>query len=93
MVCIMKTTMTIKVDKAVKERAQATAKNLGIPLSTILNAYLREMSATGRISFAVTEEMTPQTEKIIEDFQKEMNEGKVSKPYDNVEDFLAALKA
>ena len=89
----MKTTMTFKNDKADIERAQATAKDLGIPLSTIMNAYLREMSATGRVAFTATEEMTPQMEKVIEEFQKEMADGKVSKPYDNVEDFLAALKA
>ena len=89
----MKTTLTFKIDKDDKERAQTTAKNLGIPLSTILNAYLREMSATGHVAFTATEKMTPQMEKIIEEFQKEMAEGKVSKPYDSVEDFLAALKA
>ena len=88
----MNTTMTFKIDKAVKERAQATAKSLGIPLSTIINAYLREMSATGRVAFATTEPMTPQTEKIIEAFAKEIKTGDTEGPFNDVEDFLASLK-
>lgn len=88
----MKTTMTFKINKADKERAQATAKNLGIPLSTILNAYLREMSATGRVAFATTEPMTPQAEKIIEEFKNEIKNGDTAGPFDNVDDFLASLK-
>lgn len=43
--------MTIKIDKDLKKRAQATAKELGLPLSTIINAYLREMTIAGRVSF------------------------------------------
>lgn len=43
--------MTIKIDKDLKKRAQATAKELGLPLSTIINAYLREVSTSGRVSF------------------------------------------
>jgi addiction module RelB/DinJ family antitoxin len=93
MVRIMTTTMTIKIDKKLKEQAQSTAKRLGIPLSTIINAYLREMSATGRVAFTASEEMTPSTEKIVEEFQKEMADGDVSGPFDNVDEFLASLKA
>jgi hypothetical protein len=37
--------------------------------------------------------MTPSMEKIVEEFQKEMAEGDVSGPFDNVDDFLASLKA
>lgn len=92
MVRIMTTTMTIKIDKTLKERAQATAKALGIPLSTIINAYLREMSATGRVTFNITQEMTPVTEKIIEDFQREVKQGDIVGPFDNIEDFLISLK-
>lgn len=48
----MKTTMTFKIDKNLKKRAQDTAKELGLPLSTIINAYLKEMTKTGRVSFS-----------------------------------------
>lgn len=85
------TTMTIKIDKELKKRAQTTAKQIGIPLSTLINAYLREVSATGRVQFSAVEEMTPQMEKIIEQAEEEIAAGEVSGPFDNVEDFIKHL--
>jgi len=43
---IMKTVLNIKTDVEVKERAQALAKHLGIPLSTIVNANLKAFIET-----------------------------------------------
>ena len=85
------TTMTIKIDKELKKRAQTTAKQIGIPFSTLINAYLREVSATGRVQFSAVEEMTPQMEKIIEQAEEEIAAGEVSGPFDNVEDFIKHL--
>jgi antitoxin component of RelBE/YafQ-DinJ toxin-antitoxin module len=93
MVRIMKTTMTIKIDKVTKEQAQLTAKKLGIPLSTIINAYLREMSATGHVSFSTAEVMTPHLEKLIELSEAEIRRGETYGPFDNAEDFIASLKS
>lgn len=43
----MKTVLNVKTDKEVKERAQALAQHLGIPLSTVVNAYLKEFILSG----------------------------------------------
>lgn len=43
----MKTVLNVKTDKDTKERAQALAKHLGIPLSTVVNAYLKEFVTSG----------------------------------------------
>src|SRR3989337_1493306 len=49
---LTKTTILIKTDKAIKESAQKTAERIGIPLSTILNAYLRQFVSEGRVEFS-----------------------------------------
>lgn len=48
--------------------------------------------ARKRTTHNLTEKMTPRTEKIIEKFQKEIAEGKISKHYGNIEDLLVDLK-
>ena len=50
----MKTVLNVKTDKDVKEKAQALAKHMGIPLSTIVNAHLKAFIASGE--FTVTRE-------------------------------------
>lgn len=48
----MKTVISVKTDIATKTKAKAVAKSLGIPLSTLINAYLREVVATQSVSFS-----------------------------------------
>ena len=48
-----KTVFNIKTDKKVKEEAQRVARELGVPLGTILNAYLREFVREKRIVFSI----------------------------------------
>ena len=48
-----KTVLNIKTDKKVKEAAHKAAKELGLPLGTIINAYLRELAREKRVLFSV----------------------------------------
>ena len=48
----MKTVLNVKTDKQVKEEAQALAKHIGIPLSTVINAFLKEFVTTGEVRFS-----------------------------------------
>jgi addiction module RelB/DinJ family antitoxin len=47
--------INIKTDPNVKEEAQKTAEQLGISLSSILNAYLRQFVKTKSIAFSAKE--------------------------------------
>lgn len=92
-----KTSITFSIDKDVKNRAQNNAKRLGIPLSTLINMYLKDFSETGRIEFDVnrlypTEQMTPKMERLIEQAEKEIANGEVSPTFDNAEDAIAWLR-
>lgn len=47
-------TLNLRVNPAVKERAENVLSQLGIPMSTAINMYLNQISLTGGIPFAVT---------------------------------------
>jgi len=88
----MKTVISVKIDKDVKASAQEVANSAGLTLSTLVNAYLRQVSATRRIELYAPEQMTPKLESLIEEVEAELKGGKASKEFDSVEEFLADLK-
>lgn len=88
----MKTVISVKIDKDVKERAQEVAASAGISMSTLVNAYLRQISATRRIELYAPEQATPKLEKLIESVEAEIAAGDVSKDFTDVDEFLADLK-
>lgn len=61
----MKTIINIKTDKDVKEGAQKVAKELGLPLSTIINAYLKQFMRNREAYFSIAPSMTPELEELI----------------------------
>ncbi|MBI2483564.1 type II toxin-antitoxin system RelB/DinJ family antitoxin [Candidatus Uhrbacteria bacterium] len=73
----MKTILNIKTDKEVKEGAQGVAREMGVPLSTIVNAYLKEFIRTREIRLVAPPKMTPHLEKVItaakRDYKKKKN--------------------
>ena len=75
-----KTTINIKADREVKERAQKVARNLGMPLSTIINAYLNQLIRTKEIHFYLEGELKPSVKRRLDRLQKEALEGKNLSP-------------
>jgi addiction module RelB/DinJ family antitoxin len=88
----MNTVISVKIDKDVKTSAQEVANSAGLTLSTLVNAYLRQVAATRRIELYAPEQMTPKLEKLIEEVEAELKAGKASKEFNSVEEFLADLK-
>jgi addiction module RelB/DinJ family antitoxin len=86
------TVISIRTDQTTKQKASQVAKRFGIPLSTLVNAYLHQLAESGQIHFSSVEPMTPKLEKLISQVEADIAAGKVSEPFDNVEDFLADLK-
>ncbi|MDB5245149.1 MAG: hypothetical protein JWN90_254 [Parcubacteria group bacterium] len=58
----MQTTLTIKTDKKLRDDAKRVAAKLGIPLTTVLNAKLREFVREGHFEVS----LTPRPEKLRE---------------------------
>jgi addiction module RelB/DinJ family antitoxin len=61
----MKTMINIKTDRAVKERAQRVARELGLNLSMVVNASLRQMIRSQAVYFSTAPQMTPELENLI----------------------------
>lgn len=88
----MKTaTVNFKTDDATKAKAQAVAKQIGIPLSNLLNAYLYELASTGSVHFTASEPMTKKMEALITEAKKEIAAGEVSGPFESLEDMFNHL--
>lgn len=90
--CSMKTVISVKIDKSVKESAQSIAKSAGLSLSTLVNCYLMQVAITRRIELFAPEQMTPKLEKLISEVEAELQGGQISQPFDDAESFLADLK-
>lgn len=88
----MKTVLNSKVDIEVKERAKSLAEHLGIPLSTVVNVYLKEFIKSG--SFTVQREpmLRPSVIKELNKAVKEARQGKGMSPmFSTVDDAVAWL--
>lgn len=47
-------TLNLRVNPEVKAQAESVLSKLGIPMSTAINMYLKQISLTGGIPFAIT---------------------------------------
>jgi len=69
----MNTTLTIKTDKKLRSAAKKTADELGIPLTTVVNAMLRQFVREGRISLSIEPRPTKEKIALWEKISKEMD--------------------
>ena len=76
-------TLNLRVNPAVKQRAEEVLSRLCIPMSTAIDMYLNQISLTGGIPFTVTLPKAPNT--INADFMtaEELHE-KLQKGYDDI---------
>lgn len=61
----MKTVIHIKADREVKENAQRAAAALGLSLSDVINASLRNFIRTREVIFSDVPTMTPEFERLL----------------------------
>ncbi len=61
----MQTVIHIKADREVKENAMSAAKELGLTLSDVINAALRNFIRTREVIFTSRPRMTPELEKLL----------------------------
>lgn len=68
----MDTTLTIKTKRELRDEAKRTAEKLGLPLSTVINALLRQFTRDKEIVFSLNTPNT-QTRKAIRDTRARKN--------------------
>lgn len=90
-----KTVINIKADKAVKEQAQKVARELGVPLSTIINAHLKDFIRQRKVTFSLEPELKPEVEKLLkkahEDYKKGKNVSPAFSTPEEIDEYLSAL--
>lgn len=89
----MNTTMLIKTNKELKTKAQKLAKEMGLPLGTLVNNYLRNFVIERQATF-VAPMPNKKTIKIIEQARKDIKAGKnIVGPFTNVKDMIRSLES
>jgi addiction module RelB/DinJ family antitoxin len=78
------TTLNLRVNPKVKQRAEEVLSQLGMPMSTAIDIYLKQISMTGGIPFAVTLPKAPEAINADLMTDKELHE-KLQKGYDDME--------
>lgn len=77
-----KTVINIKADRKVKEQAQKIARELGLPLSTVINAYLKDFVRRRKVTFSLEPELRPEVEKLLKRASEDYKAGRnISGPF------------
>ena len=88
----MKTLVNIKTDIEVKKRAQEVAADLGLPLSTIVNAYLKELIRNREVRLSLEPKLKPEIEKLLQKASVDYrNNANVSPVFSSAKDAIRYL--
>lgn len=91
----MTTVIHIKADREVKKNAQRAARELGLTLTDVINASLRNFIRTREIIFSDTPVMTPELEKLLDkvedDIKRNRNLSPAFKTAKEANDYLKSL--
>lgn len=82
----MNTTLQIRMDQRIKEKARRVFRSVGLDMSSGVNMYLARVANTGEIPFnAFTFDNIPEQEKkkIVTEMKRELKRGKLNL-YDDV---------
>lgn len=63
----------IKADARVKREAQMIIDNMGLTLSGVINAFLRQLIRTREVRFNADDDMNPYLEEVINRSRKDVN--------------------
>ncbi|MEK7560610.1 MAG: hypothetical protein AAB539_01490 [Patescibacteria group bacterium] len=93
---MVKTVLNIKTDPEVKKEAQKVARELGVPLSIVVNAYLKEFIREKEMCLRAAPCMSPRLEKLLvrveEDIQKKKNLSPAFTSVTEMREYLDALR-
>lgn len=85
--------VTTKVDPQTKKEAQKTAERLGMPLSVVIKAFLKQFIRTQSVSFGIRdEEPSKYLKNAIRQAEKDWKAGKTSPSFKTGEETVAWLE-
>ena len=88
----MKTTTSIKLDRSIKDEASALAGELGLSLSSVVNATLAQFIRERRVVFTAAPEFNERTRKEFLEIRSDIKEGKnLSETFSGTQELFASL--
>lgn len=84
--------VNIKVNPEIKKQAQEVAEELGLSLSSAINAFLRQLIRTRTVTFSVSEEPSIYMLKALKKSERDIKKGLVSPTFDTAEDAISWLE-
>ena len=88
-----KTILNIRTDVETKRQIQALAAELGMPVSVILNAQIKQILRDRKMTFSTELEPTPYLEKIMAEVERDLANKKNIVSTRSVEEAMAHLDA
>lgn len=82
--------INVKTDLALKKESQALAKEIGVSLSALIKAYLKQLVKSRKVTFE--ENPSAYMIKALKESAEDIRKGRVSPAFDNVEDAIKWLE-
>ena len=82
----------IRMNPDIKQKAQTIASELGFSLSSLINAYIKQLVKTKRVDFSLEEEPSKYLLGAMKRAEENLKKGNTSPVFDNVKDNLDWLK-
>lgn len=84
--------INIRTEPLVKKKAKMVARDLGLSLSSLIDAYLRQLIRTKTVTFSASrEEPTEYMLESLREAEEDIKAGRVSPTFDNAKDAIAWL--
>lgn len=80
-----------RVDLEIKTQAQKVANELGLSLSSLFRAFLKQLIRRKSVSFSIAEEPTDYLLKSLAESEKDVKKGYVSPAFNNTDDAVKWL--
>jgi len=87
------TTMLIKTNKVLKTKAQRLAKEMGLPLGTLVNNYLKDFVVERRVVFEAPLIPNKKTIAAILAARREYKAGKTAGPFKSADEMIRSLNS
>lgn len=89
----MKTILNIKVDKEIKDQAFEVARDMGVPLSTLTNAFLKRLIEERTLMLTAPLRPSEKLRKRLRQTLRDVEKGKnISPVFTTADGFMAYLK-
>ena len=84
--------VTTKIDPFTKREAVKTAKEMGVPLSVVIKAFLKQFISTKSVTFTANEEPSSYLKTVIKNAEENYRKGNTSPAFRNAKDAIKYLE-